>query len=79
VLVIVIVRPGRHDLAARVAAAHRADPMRAPRAVALRARVQRRRTDLVLRTPLGGAAVRLLFLGDGHRREKGSKPTLPEI
>ena len=61
-------RPRRHDLAARVCAAHRAHPMRPARAVALRTRVQRGRADLVLSAPLGGAAVRLLFLGDGHRR-----------
>lgn len=78
-LVIVIVRAGRDDLAARVGTAHRANPMRPARAVALRARIQRGRADLVLRTPLGGTAMRLLFLGDGHRREKGSKPTLPAI
>ena len=39
VLVIVIVRARRHDLTARVGAAHRAHPVRAARAVALRARV----------------------------------------
>ena len=67
VIVLVVVRARRHDLAARVGAAHRAHPVRPARAVALRARVHRGRADLVLRAALGGAAVRLLFLGDGHR------------
>src|SRR6478736_7211071 len=54
------------DLAPLVAATHRTHPMRQPRAVALRARVVRRRADLVLRPPLCGAGVRLLLLRDGH-------------
>ena len=62
-------RSGRDDLAAGVGAADRADAVRAARAVALRARVHGGRADLVLRAALGGAAVRLLFLGDGHRAE----------
>ncbi len=57
------------DLAARVGAAHRAHPVRAARAVAARAHAQRGRRDLVLRAALGGAAVRLLLLGDGHGPE----------
>ena len=59
----------------RVGAAHRAHAVRPARAVALRARVQRGRADLVLGATLGGAAVRLLFLGDGHRREKATSRT----
>ena len=73
-LVIVIVRPGRHDLAARVGTADRANPMRPARAVALRARVQRGRADLVLRAALGGAAVGLLFLGNRHFVPKATSP-----
>ena len=54
------------DLAALVAAAHGADAVGKPRAVALRARVVGRRVDLVLRTALRGPRVGLLLLGDGH-------------
>jgi hypothetical protein len=67
VLVIVVVPARRDDLTAGVVAADRAHPVGTARAVALRARVQPRRDDAVLRTTLGGAAVGLLFLGDGHR------------
>ena len=38
--------------------------------MALRARVDRRRADLVLRAPLCGTAVGLLFLGDCHSERK---------
>src|SRR3954447_1241603 len=68
-LVIVVVRVlagRRDDLAPPVRAAHGADAMRAARAVARRARVQRGRRDLVLRAALARASVRLLLLGDGH-------------
>ena len=68
VLVVVIVIVHVHDLAPGVGPAHRADPVRQARAVALRARVVRRRGDLVVRATLRGAAVRLLLLGDGHER-----------
>src|SRR6478752_3467506 len=47
-LVVVVVLDG-DDLTARVVAAHRADPVGTPRAVAMRALVQRGRVDLVLR------------------------------
>src|SRR5438045_1693096 len=74
VVVLVIAAAGarRHDLAAGVGAAHRAHPVRPPRAVAARARVQCRGPDLVLGAALGGPTVRLLFLGDGHRGEKAT-------
>jgi len=57
VIVVVIVRRRRHDLTARVEAAHRANPVRAARAVTLRTRVDGGREDLVLRPPLRGTAV----------------------
>jgi hypothetical protein len=67
VVVIVIVLGCRgDDLPTGVEAAHGADPVGPAGAVALRAGVDRRRVDPVLGTPLGGAAVRLLFLGDRH-------------
>src|SRR6266550_6739288 len=74
VVVLVIAAAGarRHDLEAGVGAAHRAHPVRSPRAVAARARVQCRGADLVLGAALGGPAVRLLFLRDGHRGEKAT-------
>src|SRR5439155_603893 len=74
VVVLVIAAAGarRHDLAAGVGAANRAHPVRSPRAVAARARVQCRDADLVLGAALGGPAVRLLFLGDGHRGGKAT-------
>ncbi len=59
-------RPG-DNLAALVAAAHRAHAMWQPGAVALRAGVVARRADLVLRSTLRGPGVGLLLLGDGHR------------
>src|SRR5438270_1083187 len=68
VLVIVIVRSGRCHLAARVRTADGTNPVRPARAVALRTRVQRGRPDLVLGAPLRGPAVRLLFLGNRHRK-----------
>src|SRR6185312_12731984 len=56
--------PGRDDyLAALIAAAYGADPVREARAVALRARVVGRRADLVLRATLRGPRVGLLLLG----------------
>src|SRR6185312_15569029 len=74
VLVLVVVRSagGRHDLAAGVVPTDRADAVRPARTVALRACVYRRRADLVLCASLGGAAVRLLFLGDGHALQKAT-------
>src|SRR5438067_6178593 len=72
VLVIAGARVRCHDLAAGVGAAHRAHPVRAPRAVTARARIQCRGADLVLGAALGGPAVRLLFLGDGHRGGKAT-------
>src|SRR2546427_6333231 len=74
VVVLVIAGAGarRHDLAARVGAAHRAHPVRSPRAVAARARVQCGDADLVLGAALGGPAVGRLFLGDGHRGGKAT-------
>src|SRR3954468_15964624 len=72
VLVVVVVIAGRrHDLATRVRAAHRADPMRPARAVARRARVEARRTDLVLGAALARARVGLLLLRDGHGEDAG--------
>jgi hypothetical protein len=75
VIVVVSVRARRDDLAARVEATYGTDPVWAARAVALRARVHCRRADLVLRTALGRATVRLLFLGDRHSRSEGYQPT----
>src|SRR5579872_3420057 len=69
-VVLVGVRGLLDDLAACVGAAHRAHAVRPARAVALRARVHGRRGEPVLRATLGGAAVRLLFLGYGHRAPK---------
>ena len=60
----------RH-LAPVVEAAVRAHAVRTARRVALRAAVQRRRGDLVLRAALGGARMRLLLLGDGHGGREG--------
>src|SRR5271170_2564634 len=74
VLVLVGVRPGGHDLAAGIGAAHRAHAVRPARAVALRTRVDRGRADLVLGAALGGTAVGLLFLGDCHREQKATSP-----
>jgi hypothetical protein len=68
-LVVVVV--GRYDLTPAIEAAVRADPMGPPRLMALGAGVDRRRTDLVLRAALVGARVRLLLLGNRHRRQKG--------
>jgi len=75
VIVVVSVRSRRDDLAACVEATHGTDAVRAARAVALRARVHCGRADLVLRTALGRAAVRLLFLRDRHSRSEGYQPT----
>src|SRR3954471_1113850 len=68
--VVVAVVLGRQDLTAAVVAAVLADPVRAARVVARRARVDRGRRDLVLRTTLGRAAVGLLLLRDGHERRR---------
>src|SRR3954454_7745591 len=70
VIVVVVVRVElrRNDLGALVRPADRAHAMRPPRAVALRAAVERRRAQLVLRAALVRARVRLLLLGDGHRQ-----------
>src|SRR5438874_10190612 len=69
-------RRGRH-LAPCIEAALRAHAVRPAGAVALRALVERRRRDPVLRAALCGAAVRLLFLGDGHPAAKAtSRPRL---
>ena len=75
VIVVVSVRSRRDDLAARVETTDGTDPVWAARAVALRARVHCRRADLVLRTALGRATVRLLFLRDRHSRSEGYQPT----
>ena len=72
VLLVMLDRDG--DLATGVCAAHPAHPVRAARAVAARAHAQRGRGDFVLRAALGGAAVRLLLLGDCHRTGKASSP-----
>src|SRR3984893_4483793 len=74
VVVLVIVRAGRGDLATGVGPADGTHPVRSARAMALRARVQRGNADLVLGAPLRGAAVRLLFLGNRHRRPEGYQP-----
>src|SRR3954452_823122 len=58
VLVVVVVLVGRDDLTPAVEPAVRADPVRAPRLVALGAGVHRRSADLVLRAALVGARVR---------------------
>src|SRR6185437_11545346 len=72
VLVLVLVVVARHDdFTTGVVAADRAHPVRATRAVALRAGVQAGRSDAVLGAALGRAAVGLLFLGDGHRGPEG--------
>src|SRR3954470_23020236 len=57
---------GGHDLAPAVVPARRADAVREHRGVALRARLQPRRRDLVLRAALVRARVGLLLLRDGH-------------
>src|SRR5947199_9834797 len=56
------------DLAAPVCPADATHAMREHRRAALRARLQARRRDRVLRTPLVRARVRLLLLGDRHLR-----------
>jgi hypothetical protein len=66
VLVVAAVRGWGDDLTPGVEAALRAHAVRPTRTVALRTGVHRGRADLVLCAPLGGSAVRLLFLGDGH-------------
>src|SRR6202011_4896465 len=66
-----LVAPARgDDFAPLVAAAHWADAVREPGAVACGARVIRGRADLVLSAPLRGAGVGLLLLGDGHGRRR---------
>src|SRR4051812_14354753 len=70
VLVAVVLGVGLEHRASRVGAAGRADPVRTARAVAIGARVDRRRRDLVLRSTLRRAAVRLLLLRDGHERRR---------
>src|SRR4051794_41010069 len=79
VIVVVRVQLGRDDLGALVGPAHRAHAVRPPRAVALRAAVERRRAQLVLRAALVRARMRLLLLGDGHDREESSRSTLPAV
>src|SRR5918912_936835 len=54
------------DLAPAVVAARRADPVREARRLAVRARLESRRRDLVLRAAFVRARVRLLLLGDRH-------------
>ncbi len=72
-MVVVLVMLYRHgDLATGVRATHPAHPVWAARAMAARAHAQRGRNDFVLRAALGGAAVRLLLLGDGHWTGKAS-------
>jgi hypothetical protein len=68
VIVVVIGCARTHDLAAGVEAALGADPVWPAGFVALRAEVRRRSVDPVLGTPLGRAAVGLLFLGYRHGR-----------
>lgn len=71
VVVLVVVTPRDHDLATGVGAANRAHPVRPARAVAARALAERGGRDPMLRTALGGAAVRLLLLGNGHVEQEG--------
>src|SRR5437588_6712670 len=73
-LVVRLVGASGNHLAAGIGPAHRTHAMRPARAVTARALVQRGRRYAVLRAALGGAAVRLLFLGDGHRPRKASSP-----
>src|SRR6266536_3154059 len=56
----------RLDVAAAVRVAGRADAVRALGPAALRADVQARGLDLVLRATLVAACLRRFFLGDGH-------------
>src|SRR6266540_1815794 len=56
----------RLDVAAAVRVARRTDPVRTLGTAALRADVQARRLDLVLRATLIAACLRGFFLGDGH-------------
>ncbi len=76
VVVVVVVRVGlgRDDLAARVVPADGADAMGPAGAVALRAGVDRRGDDLVLRAALRRAAVGLLLLGYGHGSPRLQEP-----
>src|SRR3954447_11209894 len=67
-VVVLVAELGSHDLAAAIGPAHRADAVRTARAVALRAAVERRRVELVLRAALVRTAVRLLLLRDGHEQ-----------
>ena len=71
-VIVLVIGCGRaHDLAPGVEAADRADPVGTAGVVALGAGVDRRSVDPVLGAPLGGAAVRLLFLWYRHRSEEG--------
>jgi len=72
VVIVVIVRAWRDDLTAGIRPAGRADAVRETRGVALRARVVRRRTELVRRTALRRAGVRLSLLRNGHEAAEGS-------
>src|SRR5207245_6555729 len=58
----------RLDVAAAIGVTGRADPVRALRPAALRADVQARRFDLVLRPALVATRLRGLLLGAGHER-----------
>ncbi len=70
VIVLVVVRLGGHHLATGIGPAYRAHTVRPARTVAARALVQSRRGDPVVGAAQGRAAVRLLFLGDRHRRHR---------
>src|SRR3989442_10002925 len=66
-------RAERLDVAAAVRVTGRADPMRSLGPAALRADVQPRRFDLVLRAALVAAGLGGLFLGDGHGTAQSSQ------
>src|SRR5687768_2239963 len=63
----------RLDFAAAIGVAGRADAVRPLGPPALRADVQPRRLDLVLRTALVAASLGGFLLGDGHRRRSVAK------
>jgi len=69
VVVVVIVRVHVLDLDTAVVTAVAADAVRTAWLMALRALGQRSGSDLVLRTTLIGAGVRLFLLWDGHSDE----------
>src|SRR3954462_6770380 len=71
---VVVTRVRVDDRPAAVRAAVGADAVRCARCVTLRARVERRRADLVRRAALGRARVGLSLLGDGHEARQGSAP-----